>query len=159
PVRSLGAGADRDLSGREVHDQRGDEERRDASWTALRDELARVLDRRETAEPGADDATNALRFLRLHLVARVFERHLGGRDRELNESVVAADLFVVQPAARIKVLNFAGERGLVILRVEARDRLDAALAVDQRLPGLIETGPARRHAPHAGDDDSRTTLL
>src|SRR5690606_11929346 len=54
----------------------------------------------------------------------------------------------------VEVLHLARDAAVVGLRVELRDRHDAALPVDERLPGFLDSGPDRTHPPQSGDDDT-----
>ena len=73
-------------------------------------------------------------------LARVDERHVGGRHRELRETVDAPDFLGAEPGARVEAHHPA---------------LAVGRGLEQAVPEGVEADPAARDDAHAGDDDSR----
>ncbi len=147
PIGALGAKADGDLPSREVDDDAWNEEGRDLPRTALERRDVVLLDDLKATQPSTDDDADPLRrFLRLRDdVGRVLHRHVRRSQREVDEAVVPALLFVVEPERGLEVFDLTCEGGLELRGIPARDARDTALAGHQGVPGLFETGATGRN--------------
>ena len=125
---------DRDLSGRQVDDGRGNEERRDAAGTAVDELEVLALDRAEPADARRDEDADAVGVLRRDLEPGVADGELGRRDRELDEDVHLLDVLPVDVLQRVEPLDLTRDARREVLRVEVRDRADPAPAGQQSPP-------------------------
>ena len=104
------------------------------------------LDGLDAADSGRDDAPDPHRVIRqLAVPAGLFQRLVGGDERELREPVEPADLLDRQEVLGLEVGAGAG----------AVD--DSALAGRPPLVQRLCADPERRDGPEAGDHDSATS--
>ena len=136
-VHARCAVADGDLTARQVHDDRRNEERTDPPVSLLHRGEMRLFERREPAHAGPDDHASALsqRFVRRQ--PGVLERQVRRGQAELDEEIVAARFLLVHELRGIEVLHLSRDAARQLLGVEACDRPHAGLAGDGRLPRFL----------------------
>ena len=151
-VGALGAKAHRDLSGRQVHDRRENEERRDALGALLEQHAMFALDHLEAADAAADDDAHARGVVGPHDQAAGREGDVGGRDGELDEAPALLDVLAVDPPQRVEPFHLAGKSRGVAGGVKQRDRRDPGSSGEDALPRLVGADAERRDQPNAGHD-------
>ena len=137
-VRTAGAEADRHLTGRQVDDRRGNEERRDAARTAVEQFRMLTLDGAESADARRDEDADLVGDLRRDRQLRIVDGELARRDREEDEGVDLLDLFLLDELQRVEAFDLARNRFVNARRVEVRDRRDPARPAE-RIP--VRVGP------------------
>ena len=85
-------------------------------------------------------------------------RTVGGRIQEPDQPHHCVQQARVQ-RAHVNRLHLAGDAGRKGGGVEQRDGPDAALASDERAPGLLHPDPDGRDQPQPGDDDATPVHL
>ena len=147
-VRALGAETDRDLAGDEIDDDHRDEERRDPAGATRSVHLVVLFDRLESADSRADVHADAVRLARAEREPGVVHRHLGRRQRVVDERVHLLDLFGVDEVGGVEVLDLGGDPAVEEGRIESRDAADARLPSDEGGPGLLDARPEGVNGPN-----------
>ena len=144
--------ANRDLPGRQVAYQLGDEKRRDVAQPGLHEDLVVLLDRAQAADADADQHADVVGIVFGDLEPRLAHRLLGRRDRILDERVHLFDVALFDPVLGIKILHLACDAGGEFRGVEARDRPDTGPSRHQGVPVLLHSNSERRHQSDSGYD-------
>src|SRR4051812_27988436 len=100
---------DGNLTRSQVHNRRGNKERRDPSRPILQQLFVLALDGPEIADAAADVGADALRDLVGYFQAAVAHGFLRRRNRVLNESAHLARFLLLYIIQRIEVFDFAGK--------------------------------------------------
>ena len=168
-VRALETQPDRHLTGNEIDEAAGDEERRDAARAFFLQDKDFALDAFQPADArtGHDAGALAL-FFRLQIKPGVVKGHLRGRDAVDDELVHAPPLARFDPVVGIERSlsrrvaaagtvsmrhlrrDVTGERG----RIEFLDAPGAGFAVDQPAPYRIISRAQRADDSNSGDNNA-----
>ena len=105
-------------------------------------------------KPGPDEHANPLRLLLVELQTGVFLGHVGRGHGELGEAVHGLGQPLVDPLRGIEPLHLTGELRRELARVEQRYWRGAALAGQERRPGLLSALPDRRQKTDPGNNDT-----
>ena len=147
-VRALGAVADGDVSGGEVDDGGGDEERRDLARPAVHQVGVLALDDVEAADAGADVHADVVCDLRRDLQAGVLHRLVCGCEGEVDEAAHFAGLFLIHELVGVEVFHFGGKPHGMAGEVEGLNLGHAAAAGHQAFPhfggGVADPAERRR---------------
>src|SRR5262245_26689339 len=157
----------RNVSGREVDQAAGNEERRHPPRPSLLKRDRRLGDAGKTADARADHHTGLdLIVVAGGLPACVIERLAGGTQRKDDEIVDLALLLRLHPMVGIEAAvraiaarNLASDLRRQIGHVESLDSPRAAVAVDEPPPGRLDAASERRHHAEPRDDDASHLLL
>ena len=152
-VRTLGAEAHGDVSGGEIDDGGGNEERRDLARAAFQQRGMFALDDVESADAGADVHADRLGVFRRHFELRHLHRFICGGDGEVNEAAHLLDFFFLDEVEGIEVADLGGDLAGKSGSVECGDAIDAALAREQGLPHRVGGIADGADQADAGDDD------
>ena len=145
--------ADGEVARRDVADHRGDEQRAHALRTLLGQGEEAALQLVDAADAGAEHARDARGVLGLEVQARLRQRLVGSDDGVLHEALEPARLLLRDAVlGSVEIAHLGGDMNVVVGRVEARDRPDAAGAAHDRVPQRLHAHAGRRHRAHAGDD-------
>src|SRR6185503_1000066 len=153
-VRALRAVSDGDLPRGHVDDEADDEEGGDAPRPFAEQDGVLSLDRREPADPGADEHPHPVRLGRRHLERRILHGDFGSGHGVMDEQVHLLDVFFRDPVLRIEPLHLAGDAAGIVGGVEPGDRSDPGAPLDQPVPVGLVADPERRDHADPGDDDA-----
>ena len=146
---------DRQRAGSDVADHRRDEQRVHALGALLDQRGEAALQLVDAADARAEHHGDARGILQLHVEAGHLEGLVGRHDGVLDEALEAARLLLAQPVlGGIEIANLAGDVHLVLVRVEALDRIDAAFLAVDGIPQRLDAHAGGRDGAHAGDDDA-----
>src|SRR5690349_14247580 len=140
-VRPLRPIADGNVSARQVHDARRNEKGRNAAWTTLEQDLMLALDNLKGPDPASDVHSRAFGIVRADFQAGCGNRELRRCHGELDESPHLLDIFFVDKAQRIEILDLTGDLAGEFRSVELRDPADAALPAPDCRPTLFGSRP------------------
>jgi len=129
------------VPGAGVAHELGDQERADAAGAAFEEALVLVLDLDEPADAGADDRAASVAVFLLEVQPGILHRLHRGDEAHLRETVNPVGGPLVEPAARVEVLDLAGDVAGEVRAVEAGDPLDAGLPGEQRVPVGLDVLP------------------
>src|SRR6185312_1223778 len=160
-VRAFEAKIDGSVTGNEVDQATGDEERRDTPRPLFLQDDGCFADAFETADAGAhQDAGTVAIFLRLRLPAGILHRLFGRGDAEGDEIINPALLLGIEPqigierpVGAIAARNLRGDLGRQIAGVEVLDFARAALAFEDARPSFFDAAGERRDHTKASDND------
>jgi hypothetical protein len=161
-VRSLELIADGNVPRRQIDERRRYEERREAPRPLLVHSDRPVGDGLKAADTGADHHAGAfLAFLVGRLPTGVLDRLLGGRQGEHDEIVdppplLRRDVIVRIETARgdIAARHLTGNLRRQVRDVEALDRSDPGLALEETPPSRLDPASERCDQSQPGDDDA-----
>ena len=163
-VHALGAEVDGDLAGREIGDDLGDEERRDASQPALEKELVELLDARDAAHADADDHPDAVLVGRCDLQPRRVDRHARRAHRELDERIHLLDVAPLDEILGREVVDlgsvrFAHARAQVVVVKKPLDSGGECSPVSRGYEQRVDSvGEVVRHAADRRRDDGESEM-
>ena len=150
--RALGVVADGHVAGGHVRDHHRHKVRGGAAHALLGHHVHLVGVGLDATDARADvDAQTLVVDGTLGTEARVRHRLVGSRHRELHAPVEVPRLATPEVRLAVKALDLGGHLDREALRVEARDRPDAAAAREHRLPGRGCRVAQRRDGADAGD--------
>ena len=145
--------ADGQVAGGDVADHRGDEQRAHALRPLLGQREEAALQLVDAADARAEHACDARGVLGLKIEPRLRDGLVGRHDGVLHETFEATGLLFRDPVlSRIEVAHLGRDPHVVVGRVEARHRADAALLAHDGAPQRICAHAGGRHRAHAGDD-------
>ena len=150
-VEALGAVADRDLPRRQVPQQFGNEERRDALQAGVQKVDVVFFDAGQPADADADDAADQIFVVGGNGDPGFLHRHLRRGHAVLDEEVHLLDFFFFDEVGRGEVADLASNSRRKVRHVETGQRPDARPPCTQRLPVLFHPGAQRRHRPEPGN--------
>src|SRR5205807_3273546 len=145
-IRAFGAVGDADGAGGHVDDDHRREERADTAGAALEQHPVLLLPGARPADPRPDDHAHSIGVSRGDGEARVVQRQPGRRQRELDESVVAADLLAVHELRGVESRDLARDLRVIRRGIERGDPPDPRAAFHQPGPEGVLAGADR------GDD-------
>ena len=130
-----------------VRQRERDQEGADAIRAALEVRAVGLVERAHAAVRRADAGADAL-VRQAEIAARVRERELCGRCRELRAAIHAARVAAAEERLAVEVLDAAdGGRRLAVQLEHA----GARNTVGKRVPERVDAGADRAHDPHSGD--------
>src|SRR6185503_9059259 len=140
-------------------------ERRDPVGALLAPDVLALDQRRDAADPRADEDAKARAVDLGRIDGGVFHRHHAGRDGVLQVRIEPARFLLVDVLVLVEVADFAGDArhvlelaaGVLFADVELRDEPDARLALLERGPELLGVVAHRGQRPQARDDDATLT--
>src|SRR5579863_1338260 len=153
-VRPFRARTDGNIAGCEVDDGRGNEKRRDAPGAVLQQVPVFALDNLKPADAAAHVDADALRILPGHPESRGRERVIAGRNTHLNEAAHLLDIFFLDEAGGIEMLDLTRDLTVKCRRIEGFNARDAVAAFEQSLPGLLRGVADCTQQTNTGDYNS-----
>eukprot|EP00166_Cyanidium_caldarium_P003463 ctg_336.g190 len=139
-----------------------DEERRDASYVAVVQFLATLVERLQTAHARPHHHPDALfthrrQRIRADRQPGVLQRLLASHHGELEHAVQPPRQFRSDVLAKVQIgrIHIRGDAGVPVAAVELVDRPHTALAPQQLVVEHIHVSPETRHQPHTGDHHPR----
>jgi hypothetical protein len=150
-ARTRGAEHDGELARGHIRDHHRDQERAHPARSPLVQDPVLALPRREAPDAAAYDDGYPFRSLADQVTN---PGALGGLDpgsyAELREAVHPPGRLLVHKVGRVEIRAFSGDLRGKRRGVEERDPPDAALAVQGRIPEVLDPGPQRSNGPRAG---------
>ena len=143
--------ANRDLTGRKIAYQLGNEKWRDVTQPGVHEDLVVLLDGAQAADTDADQHADVIGIVFGDLEPRLAHRLLGGRDRVLDEGVHLFDVALFDPVLGIKIPHLAGDAGGEFRGVEARNQPDTGPPRHQGVPVLFHSNSERGYQTDSGD--------
>ena len=153
-IRAFSAGADGNITGGEIDNCGGDKERGNAARSMFEQVLVLALDDFKAADAAADVDTHTLGVFFGDFESGRLQRVFGSRDRKMDKTTHLLDLFFLDEARGIEVLDLARDAAIEQRRIERFDNGNAVPALKQRLPGLFGVVSNGREQTDAGDYDS-----
>ena len=150
-VGAARAVANRDLAGRKIAYQLGDEKRRDVAQAGLDEDLVVLLDGAQAADSYANQHADVIGIVLGDLEPRLAHRLLGRRNGILDEGIHFFDVALFDPVLRIEIPHLAGDAGREFRGVEARNQANTGSPRHQGVPVFLHSNSERRYQTDSGD--------
>ncbi|EJX07624.1 DNA polymerase III subunit delta' [gut metagenome] len=145
---------DGQLTGGHIDNATRNHKGRNTAGTAVHIGIKVVADHRQTADTGADRATDFRRELIGNLKTGIIQCHHAGGHAKMDKTVKTADFLHAEVLGRIKILHFTGNLTAERRGVKSGNSTDTALPLQSSLPARFDIIANRADHTETGNDDT-----